>query len=106
RQRERQVLDEQAVTVALAQVLDLDDGVTEARAGRDGDLELAGRVLGLVRLGEQLLVRAQARLALRLARLGAHTDPFELPRERALARVDRLRLLRHPIELLLEPARV
>ena len=58
RQRERQVLDEQPVAVALAQALDLDDLVAEPRPGRDRDLELAGRVLRVVRLGEQLLVGA------------------------------------------------
>ena len=106
RQRERQVLDEQPVAVALAQVLDLDDLVAEPRTGRDGDLELALGALRVVRLGEQLLVGAEAGLALRLARLGAHADPLELAGERALAGVGGLLLARHALELLLQPARV
>ena len=106
RQRERQVLDQQPVAVALAQVRDLDDLVAEPRPGRDRDLELARGLLGVVRLGQQLLVGRQASLALGLAGLGAHPDPFELAGERALACVRRLLLLRQPIELLLEPARV
>ena len=106
RQRERQVLDEQPVAVALAEVLDLDDRVAEPRPGRDRDLELARLVLRVVRLGEELLVGGQAGLALRLARLRAHPDPLELAGERPLPGVDRLRLAGHPLELLLEPARV
>ena len=34
-----EVVDQQAVAEALRQALDLDDGVAEALAGRDGDLE-------------------------------------------------------------------
>ena len=37
-QRERQVLDEQPIAVALRQVLGLDHLVTQAGSGRDGDL--------------------------------------------------------------------
>ena len=107
RQRERQVLDQQPVAVALAQALDLDDRVAQPRPGRDGDLQLAlrrtSRVVGLV---EQLLVGAEAGLALGLAGLGAHAHPFELARERALPGVDLLLLARMPLQLLLEPARV
>ena len=106
RQRERQVLDEQPVAVALAQALDLDDRVAEARPGRDRDLELACAALLVVRLGEQLLVGGQAGLALGLAGLGRHAHPLELAGERALAGVGRLLLARHALELLLEPAGV
>ena len=106
RQRERQVLDQQPVAVALAQAGDVDDLVAEPRAGRDGDLELARDGLLVVRLGEQLLVRAQAGLALRLAGLGAHAHPLELAGERPLLGVGLLLLARHALELLLEPARV
>ena len=75
RQRERQVLDEQPVAVPLAQVLDLDDGVAQARTGRNGDLELAGAALVVLRLGEQLLVGAEAGLALGLPRPGPTGGP-------------------------------
>ena len=62
--------------------------------------------LRVVRLGEELLVGRQPGLALGLAGPGAHPDPFELTGERALARVGLLLLVRHAVELLLEPARV
>ena len=73
------------VAVALAQALDLDDRVAEARPGRDGDLELA--VVGLVgvRLGQQLLVGTEAGLALGLPGARGQAHPFELAGEGALA---------------------
>ncbi len=95
RQRERQLVDEQQVAIALAESLDLDHGVPQSRPGRDGDLQLAlldsARVL---RLGKQLLVGAESSLALGLPGLRAHADPFELARERVLPRVDLLLLPR------------
>ena len=106
RQRERQAIDQDLVAVRLAQVLDLDDGVAEAGTGRDGDLELAGLVLGVVGLGQQLLVGAESGLALRLSGLRAQAHPFELARQGALPRVDGLLLAAHALQLLLEPARV
>ena len=42
RQREGQVVDQQAVAVALDQVLGLDHHVAQAGTGRDGDLQLLG----------------------------------------------------------------
>ena len=57
-------------------------------------------------LGEQLLVRAQAGLALRLPRLRAHAHPLELAGQRALAGVGGLLLASHALELLLQPRRV
>src|SRR5206468_4332111 len=101
RQRERQILDQEPIAVALAEILDLDDRVAETRTGRDRDLELTGRVLRVVRLGEQALVRGQPGLALGLARLRPHPDPFELAGERALAGIGRLRLAGHALQLLL-----
>ena len=41
REAEREVLDQQPVAVALAQVLGLDHDVAQPRAGRDDDLGLA-----------------------------------------------------------------
>ena len=81
-------------------------GVAEPRTGRDGDLELA--FVGLVggRLGQQLLVRPEAGLALRLAGARRQADPLEFAGERLLAGVGRLLLAAHPRELLLEPTRV
>ena len=106
RQRERQVLDEHPVAVALAQALDVDDRVAEARPRRDGDLELAVGGLRGVRLGQQLLVRAEPCLALRLSRARGQPHPFELARERPLAGVRRSLLAGEPGQLLFEPARV
>src|SRR5207342_2585859 len=79
RKRERQVLDQESVAVALAEVRDLDDLVAEPRPGRDRDLELASlRALRVVRLGEELLVGGEPGLALRLPGAGAHPHPLEL----------------------------
>ena len=54
RQREREVVDEQPVAVALAQVLGLDHLVAEPRTGRDRDLQLVVAPLGRLGLGDQL----------------------------------------------------
>src|SRR5215218_1452536 len=67
-QAEREVLDQEPLTEPLAQVLDLDHLVPEPWPGRDGDLELAGDRLLVAGLREELLVRGQPRLALRLPR--------------------------------------
>src|SRR6185437_2996538 len=84
RDRERQVVYQQPIAEALAQVLDLDHQVAEARAGRDVDL------IGLIALLEltrsELLVARQARLALGLPRLGIGAHPFELARHGLLER--------------------
>ena len=106
RQREGQVLDEDPVAVALAQALDLDDLVAEARPGRDGDLELAVGGLGGVGLGQQLLVGAEAGLALGLAGLRRQAHPLELAGEGPLAGVRGALLAGEAGQLLLEPARV
>ena len=63
-------------------------------------------VLVVVGLGQQLLVGAEAGLALGLAGPRGQAHPFELARERALAGVDGLLLARQALQLLLEPARV
>ena len=81
-------------------------GVAETWPGRDRDLELAGRVLGVLRLGQQLLVRTEAGLALCLPGARGEAHPFELTRERPLPGVDRLLLAGHARQLLLEPRRV
>src|SRR5215217_4621054 len=99
RQAEGEVLDQEPLTEPLVQVLDLDHLVPEPRPGRDGDLQLAGDRLLVARLREELLVRRQPRLALRLPCLGTQADPLQLPGERALARVSLLVLGRHPGEL-------
>src|SRR5690606_36322511 len=45
-QLERQVFDEEAVAIALAEVLGLDDDVAETVAGRDRYLEAIGAAVG------------------------------------------------------------
>src|SRR5262249_22564296 len=66
RQREREVVDKQTLAVALAQVLSLDHEVAQARPGRDRDLQLVLALLGRLRFRDELVVRGDARLALRL----------------------------------------
>ncbi len=106
RQREREVVDEEPVAEALGQVLRLDDHVAEAVAGGDDDLELVDAAVRGVRLGQQLLVGAEARLALGLAGLGRHAHPLQLALQRAApGRVGAV-LLGEAGLLLLEPARV
>src|SRR6185295_868608 len=82
RQAEGEVIDEQPIAVALAEILRLHDEIAEARGRRDDDL---GRAVALTPiLVEQLLVRGQPRLGLRLARARRHPHPLELPLERPL----------------------
>ena len=104
RELERQVVDQQALAEGLAQVRDLDHEVAEPRTRRDVDL--VGLVPRLEFHGGQLVELAQARLALRLARLGVGAHPFELARERAPQALLLLLLLREPLLLLLEPGGV
>ena len=106
REHEREVVDEQPVAVALAEVVGLDHLVAETRTGRDRDLELRVAPLGRLGLRDQLVERVDARLALGLAGARRHADPLELAGERAPAGLVDLLLLREPLVLLLEPARV
>ncbi len=71
----RQLVDQQAVAEALADVMELDHLVAEALG--DGDEEFVGFVALLV-IGFRHFVEAgQARLALGLAGLGVAAHPFE-----------------------------
>src|SRR4029079_1399833 len=106
RERERQVLDEQAVAETLAQPVDLDHRVAEAPADRDRDLQAVRAALGRLRLLLQLVVGRQAGLALRLPGLWCHPYPFALALQRALAGFVALPLAGQPVLLLLEPRRV
>src|SRR5690606_35837238 len=101
RQREVHIVHEQDAAVALAQAARLDDDVAEPRTRRDVDF---GR-LDLLRdvLVQQLLVRVQAGLALRLARARRHADPFQLALQRALPLRLGLLLRRQARLLLFEP---
>src|SRR5262249_50710359 len=101
RQVEGQVVDQQPLTVALAQPLDADHQVPEPLAGRNVDL------VGLVALLEfargELLIALQARLALGLTGLGVLAHPFELVRERLAQRLALALLDGETLLLLLEP---
>ena len=99
-----EVLEEQPVAEALRDALRLDHDVAEPRAGRDVDLDLVE--LHVLLLGEQLLVRAEPRLRLRVAGLRArrtHSSSRASVRWRAELC---LLLDLQPRLLLLEPAGV
>src|SRR5208282_4621100 len=89
---------------ALLEMLGLDHEIAEPRAGRDDDLHRVGRLL--LGLRDQALERGDARLRLGLARARALAHPFELLRDRALARLLLAALLLEALLLLLEPARI
>src|SRR5206468_468953 len=82
----------------------LDHEVAEPRAGRDVDLDAVE--LDALLLGEQALVRCEARLRLVVAGARAHAHPLELACERAPPRRLRLLLDSEPRLLLLQPGRV
>ena len=104
RELERQVVDQQAVAVGLAQAVGLDDHVAEARPGRDVDLDLVE--LDVAVLGQQRLVGVQPGLGLVAAGARVHAHPLELAVDRLRRRAVLPGLLLEPGALLLEPARV
>src|SRR5439155_5189895 len=104
REREGQIVHQQQIAVAFAQPARLDDDVAEPRSGRDVDLDLLD-LLRRVRL-EQVLVRVDARLPLRVARARRHADPLQLALEGPLTFRLLFLLDREPPLLLLEPRRV
>ena len=108
RQRERQVLDEQPVAVALAQALDLDHASrpAEDRAGWRSPVRAAAAPRASFASSSSFSYALSRALPFACRALRAHAHPFELARERALPRVDLLLLARHPFQLLLEPAGV
>ena len=80
RQDEAEIVDEDAVAKALAEVLGLDDLLAQAWTGRNlnlGEVEL----LGALGLGGHLLVAGKTRLALGLAGLCSRAYPLELALE-------------------------
>ena len=104
RQLEGEIVDQEVLAEPFLQMIGLDHHIAEPRARRDGDLRFAGLVLA--GLGQHLVISADARLRLRLPRLGACPDPVELARQSALARLVLLALDFRPLLLLLEPGRV
>src|SRR3990170_2580982 len=101
RQLEGEIVDEEAVAEAFADILRLDDHIAEARSRRNGDLRLAVGVAAGLR--HQLVIGLDTRLGLCLARLGACPDPVELAGERPLFRRILLAFNLEPLVLLLEP---
>src|SRR5437773_6808889 len=104
RQREGEVVEQQAIAIALAELVRVDDDVAEPRSGRDADLELALAQLGLFR--KEALVRLDACFALRLPRARRRPDPLELAREGSLSRRLLLLFVRQPLALLVQPRAV
>ena len=105
REVEGEVVEEELVAEGLLHALGPHDDVAEARARRDVDLVRLAAGLDAA-LGDELLVRLQARLALRLPRARGHAHPLELALERALARALGLLLDLEARFLLLEPGGV
>src|SRR5262249_41622720 len=96
---------QQAIAVALADVVEHDDLAAQTRPRRDHDLERRVARLPL-RLGHHLVVAREAGLALRMTRLRRRPHPLELALDHALARTGLLLLVAQPLRLELEPARV
>ena len=82
-QRERQVVDEEAVAERLGEVVGLHDDAAQSRARRDLDL-LHVELAGLLGLGRHLLVAVKAGPALGLTSLGVGPHPGELVLEAPL----------------------
>ena len=104
RQLEGEIVDQEPVAEAFADMVCLDDHVAEARARRNGDLRLA--VVVAAGLRHKLVIGLDARLGFRLARLGARPDPVELAGERPLLGLVLLAFDLEPLLLLLEPGRI
>ena len=101
RHDQAEVVDQQAVTEGLADVLEFHDRGAEALAGRNEDL--VGFIATLVVDRLQLLDPGQARLALAATALGIAARPFELALDRLLARLLARFFLLEALVLLLEP---
>src|SRR6516164_5624806 len=104
RDLERKVVDQQAVTVAFRDVLELDHLVAEPLRDRDEDLLRFVALLVFVR--RELVETLQPRLGLGLASLRVLSDPLELLLHRLDARGFLLRLALEAFLFLLEPRAV
>src|SRR5205823_2086661 len=100
RQRELETLEEQPVAEPLRDAFRIDHHVAETGPGRDVDFDPVE--LHVLLLGKQLLVGAEARLRLRMARPRREPYPVELARQRAAPGGLGLLLVREPLLLLLE----
>src|SRR5579884_3115230 len=104
RQPETEIFEQDFVAVGLADALRLDDHVAEARSRRNINLQILDPPLLL--LIHQLFVAIEPRLALGLARLGRHANPFQLALQRLPPLGFGLFFLLQPHLLLLQPRRV
>ena len=96
-----EIFDQQPVAIGLRDILEIDHHIAQARAGRNVDLQILAALLGF--LVQQVFVGGHARLALGLARLGRHADPFQLALQGLLALALGLFLAPHALLLLLQP---
>src|SRR5476651_1159329 len=76
RHGERQVVDQYAIAIALGDVLELDNLVTQAWTGRDVDLVGLAALLEFLRL--HFFEALQTGLGFGLTRLGTFANPFQL----------------------------
>src|SRR6476646_1552368 len=104
RKLEGEIIDQEPVAKALADLLRVDDDIAEARPRRNGDLRLASGVAA--RLSQMLVIGFDARLRFCLTRLRARPDPIEFAGKGPL--LGRILLTFHlePFLLLLEPGGV
>src|SRR5690606_39529441 len=98
---QREIVDQQPVAEALADVAELDDVVAQALTRRNEDLVGLLPLLVLDRL--QLLQARQARLALGTAALGVLPGPLQLALDGLLAGLLLVLFLPEALVLLLEP---
>ena len=104
RKHEVEVVEEQLVAVCLLHTDGFDDLVTQARTVRDEDFELFFLFLHV--FVEELVVRVQTSLTLRLTSLWSHAHPFQLAFEGLAALAGSLFFHFHALGLLFEPAGV
>src|SRR5581483_8701402 len=104
RQPETEIFEQDFVAVGLADALRLDDHVAEARSRRNINLQILDPPLLL--LIHQLFVAIEPRLALGLARLGRHANPFQFALQRLPPLGFGLFFLLQSHLLLLQPRRV
>ena len=103
-QAERHVLEQETIAVALLHAHGLDHEV--AQVGTRGDLEDHGLVAAVGFLRRHLLVSLQPGAVLGDPGSGGQPDPFQLALEGLAAVALGLLLLREPIFLLFQPARI
>ncbi len=104
RQAEGQVLEQHTVAERLADLVGLDDEITEPRPRRNVDL--VGLVAGLEFLRRELLEPRKPRFGFRPPRAGVRAHPFELGLDGALPGELLFFLELEPRVLLLEPRAV